>query len=355
MATPSKITVAERAQLFAQATRQNIQMLSEKTVTQGSSTMQFDLPKARLLSKVLLNVTAKINITHASKTTVPSDQFTPYKLIRRMSLDLNNGFSPYVIGGKELAVYNAMRQNPEIIFPQNTNPRGYCYMPDLKASTAGTSQTIAFTVALPVTLNDRDPVGLILLQSQETNVQIAIDIANDQEIIKSGEGYTVKIEEVKIRPCVESFSVPVVADAFPDLSVLKLVNSRTDAFNGSGQNIIKLSTGTIYRKLAFIVEDEDGNPFEDDDFMSNIELVFNQADINYSVSARALAHINESQLGHPLPKGTYVFDFSYQGIPNLGGTRDYIDTEQLTEFWLRFNSTKRGHVRTISECLARLQ
>ena len=56
-----------------------------------------------------------------------------------------------------------------------------------------------------------------------------------------------------------------------------------------------------------------------------------------------------------LPKGVYIFDFSSGGnITNYGGTRDYIDTEKLTEFWIRTTTTTTGSVKVVSECLARL-
>lgn len=205
--TAEKYTVQQRAAMFAQATRQNYQMLPEQTANQGSTTLQFNLPKARLLSKLMIDFEVKLNIKHASATTVPQNDFTPYKVIRRLSLDLNNGFSPYVIGGQELAIYNSMRQNPKVIFPQKDNVRGYCYVPNLVASTAGTDNTMKFTVEMPVVLNDRDPVGLILLQSPETNVQLSVDIANDNEIV-TGTGYTVSIASVKVRPAIETFSIP---------------------------------------------------------------------------------------------------------------------------------------------------
>lgn len=351
----SKYTVQQRANMFAQATRQNYQMLPEQTANQGATTLQFSLPKSRLLAKIMIDIEATVKITHASEVSVPADDFTPYKLLRRVSLDLNNGFSPYVIGGKELAIYNCMRMNPEIVFPQASNERGYCYMPALEASTGGQENKMKFTVELPVTLNDRDPVGLILLQSSSTNVTLSVDIANGGDLVDNAAGYTVDITQLKVRPMLATFSLPAVTDAFPDLSVLKLVSSRTDMFTGSGQNVIKLATGTIYRKLALYVMDENGEPFEDEDFLSNIELVFNQADIPYSINAKNLAHINESHYGYALPKGVYVFDFSYNGLPNLGGTRDYIDSENLTEFWVRFNSAKRGKISVISENIARLQ
>ena len=125
-------------------------------------------------------------------------------------------------------------------------------------------------------------------------------------------------------------------------------------FAGNGQNLIDLVTGTIYRKIAFIIEDLDGNPFSDDDITSNIDLIFNTADVNYSVPPKLIRHKNEMQFGEEQPKGVYIFDFSDNGIPNYGGTRDYIDSTKLTMFQVRFNSNKAGRIRIVSENLARL-
>ncbi|HBH1802300.1 TPA: hypothetical protein KRM58_003520 [Clostridioides difficile] len=355
MAEKQKLTASQRAQLFAQATRENRQMLPRMTATQGATTLQCNLPKARLLSKVLFDVEGVVKIKHASETTLTPPPFAPYTLIRQIRLDLNNGFAPFAISGQDIAMYNMVRLNPNIILPQKTNDRGYCYQPTYVASSAGTDNKFKFTVELPVALNERDPIGLILLQNDMTNVTLSIDIANDADMFGNKEGFEITLQNVDITPSTHTFSLPAVQEAFPDLSVIKLVNSRVESVPGNGQNIIKLDTGTIYRKIIIYATDVDGNPLNDDDINSNIELVFNQADINYSVRAETLAHINESQLGFALPKGMFIFDFAYQGIPGLGGSRDYVDTEKLTEFWIRFSTKNAGKIHVISEKLARLK
>ena len=359
MAEKQTLTASQRAAVFSQATRQNHQMLPTQTATSGASTLTFTFPKARLLSKVLLDIEMKAKITHASKTDLPADLtvFNPYSLIRRISLDMNNGFHPYVIGGAECAMLNMIsRNNPAYLYDaiNKADESGYGYWKNKGASSSGKENTIGFTLELPITLNDRDPIGIFLAQNSETNIELVVDIANENEIVQSKAGYTVEIEEITLQPTCESFSIPAVKEAFPDISVVKLVSSRTQSFTGNGQNIIDLVTGTIYRKLAFLVEDLDGNPFSDEDFTSNIDLIFNTADVNYSIPAQTLRHLNESQFSEATPKGVYVFDFSYNGISNYGGTRDYIDTERLTMFQLRFNSQKAGKIRLISENLARL-
>ncbi len=353
------LTAAQRAALFAQATRQNMQMLPTESVTSGATSATFLLPKARLLSKIMLDIKAKVNIKHATKTTVPAcDEFTPYGLIRRISLDLNNGFSPYVVGGRQCAMLNMVsRGRADFVKAVTTeiDENNFGYWKNKGASSTGQENEIRFTLELPVTLNDRDCIGMVLLQNEQTLVELKIDYANGADMWDDTEGYTIDVTEIKATPMIETFSIPANAQAFPDLSVLKLVNSRNDSYVGAGQHIIKLSTGTIYRKLIFRILDDNGEPLADDDILSNIDLVFNQADTNYSINARMLRMLNTTQYGFTLPKGMYVLDFGYQGVVGLSGTRDYIDTERLTEFWLRFNTGASGRVEMVTECLARLQ
>lgn len=352
-----QLTAQQRAQLFAMSTRQNYQMLAKETAAQGATTVQFSLPKARLLSKVMVEVDATVKVKHDSKTSIEVGAFTPYKVVRRIALDLNNGFSPYVVAGEECAMYNSIDKNGDKVYTKS-NYRNVVENGTFTASAEGAENKMSFMLELPVSINPRDPIGLILLQNDQTNVTLTVDIANGVDMFNDVDttGYTVELSNISVTPCLETFSIPANANAYPDLSVIKLVNGRSDAMASTGQQVIKLATGTIYRKLIFQVVDEDGVAMSTEDITSNIELVFNQADINYSISPKMLKAINTRELGFELPEGMYVLDFSAGGnITNYGGTRDYIDTEKLTEFWLRFNTGKRGKVKIVSECLARLQ
>jgi hypothetical protein len=87
---------------------------------------------------------------------------------------------------------------------------------------------------------------------------------------------------------------------------------------------------------------------------SNIELLVNQADIPYRINPVDLASINSCEYLGDMPKGVYVFDFSDNGIPNLGGARDYIDTEKVQEFWLKFTTSTAGTCQIFYETISRL-
>lgn len=329
------LTAQARAQLFAMATRQNMQMLATQTVTSTPNTVQFTLPKARLLAGLYVHIKAYTSSDPAI------EDMNAHKLIRRISLDLNNGFAPFVVSGMECAAYNLVDLNTK-----NAMERSAKYDSD------GVGDFIALNYHLPVTTNPRDPIGLILLQNDQTNVTLNIDLGMLSE---TGAESDCTLNKVEVMVMAETFSIPANANAYPDLSVLKLVNGRKDSLPSEGQQVIKLATGTIYRKLLFMLTDENGVPMTAKDITSNIELVFNQADINYSINAEMLRELNAKEFGCYLPEGLYVFDFSNSGgLPNLGGTRDFIDSANLTEFWLRFNTTKKGKCEIVTETLARL-
>ena len=327
----AELTAQQKAQLFAMSTRQNWQMLAKQTVTTVPQTVQFTLPKARLLAGLYVDLKA----TFGSALDITAEQVS--KLVRRVSLDLNNGFAPFVISGEQCRMYNMID-----LHTGNMKDNWIAKVDGTKAE---------LRMFLPCTTNPRDPVGLILLQNDQTNVTLSIDLGLGSEA--GAEADPVKVE---INVMAETFSIPANANAYPDITVLKMVNGRKDSMPTEGQQVIKLTTGTIYRKLMFKVVDEDGEPMEVEDITSNIELIFNQADINYSISAEMLRILNEKQFGAELPKGMFVFDFSNGGgLVNLGGTRDFIDSANLTEFWVRFTTTKKGKVEIVTETLARLQ
>lgn len=347
MANEKQITPAQRMALFNQSTRQNKHMLPVTSCVGGSQTMQLLLPKSRLLSKIMVKVNAKINLTHASKTKC---NINCNKLIRRFSLDLNNGFSPFVVSGDELHIYNMLSIHSNAFEEMASDNKS------IVASSSGTDNEITMYYELPLTLNERDAQGLILLQNAETSVTLSIDLGTEGDMFNEDKtGFTMVIKDVKVMACTETFSLPAVQQAFPDLSVLKLVNGVSHSFLANTVNTVKLSTGTIYRKLIMKFEDEDGNPLLPSDFTSDIQLVFNQADINYSISAEMLKDLNSIELTNYMPEGVYFFDFSSQGFTNFGGTRDLIDTELLTEFWIKFGTSKKGKVSVISECIARVK
>lgn len=349
-----KLSAAQRAAYFNASTRENIHTLGKETRHGSLENMTFTFPKARLLSKIYLDVKAKIKLTSASSTTVTPDKLTPYKVLKSVRVSLNNGFEPFVISGEKLALLNMVQIHPEMVMPSTGGTN--CKVPaSWQATSSGKVHDVSFCLEVPLTLNESSNTGLILLQNAETMVQCSIDTATPADILVQS-GVTVALEEVSVQPTLVTFTIPSIEQAFPDLSCLKLVNTKTETFVGGGENIVKLNVGTIYRKLLLYITDSNGVPLTPDDITSNIMMIFNQADMPYNLSPQMLRYINASHYGMELPEGLFIFDFSTQGqLANVGGSRDLIDTERLQEFWIKFATQNAGKITVISENLTRLK
>ena len=342
-----------RAARFGATTRQHFQMLGTQRVSGGAQTVTFRIPKARLLQGVRILVEGKIKVKHASGTAFTTDDMTAYKAIRRLSIDLNNGFSPVTLAGSEMMLVNSLYPNPGILKAAEDDST-LCKIPaTLKASSAGTDNEFEFMLDVPNTLNYRDPVGLILAQNAETTIDLIIDVANAMDMLGNAAGYTAEFVDLAFTPQVTTFSVPSDARAFPDLSVLKVLDSRNESIT-TGMNYVKLPTGMIYRKVLLKFEKEDGTPMSVEDITSNIELILNTADIPYSISPKMLRYVNKMMGGASLPEGIFYWSFDFQGMNGYGGARDYIDSERVTEFAVRFSAGCAGKLTVISEKLSRL-
>lgn len=351
------ISPQQRALNFGAYTRQHKQTLGSQTGT-ANSHIEFEVPKARLLQSINLLCEVTLDKKQVSKTEFLSmnDKLSLYNVLRRVSVDYNNGFSPVVASGKDIAIMNMLRLNSECMIPSTFEDKTMCTIKseagyevddaDILVVKENQYLTYYFYLEIPLTLNDRDPSGLVLAQNGQTLINFAVDI--------SDKAFNYDVDSVKITPVLTTFSVPAVESAFPDLSVLKVLDSRKETFTGGGSNLIKLPVGMIYRKIVLYFEDDNGNPMSADDITSNIEILFNTADVPYSVNPKALRLTNTSQNGYRLPEGYYAFDFTYQGIPNYGGSRDYVDCERLTTCELRFTTQESGKITIISEKISRL-
>ena len=241
-AQSKQLTAQDRALLFTQSTRQNFQMLPQQTVSGERSTVQFTLPKVRLLSSILLEVEATATLKSTAGV-IAKHRFAPYNILRRVSLDMNNGFSPVIASGKELYLMDLVDEHGTIL-EVSSNPKSNTYFENV-ASAGGTDNKIKFTLPIQVSLNPRDPVGLILLQNEETNVTLTIDIdaLENAYTLNTGNGDEVTFKDMTVSAMVETYSIPPIPQAFPDISILKLVAGRNDVFNGGGAATVKLTRG----------------------------------------------------------------------------------------------------------------
>lgn len=339
MANERILTPVERAMMFNQNTRQHIIALPSRTLT-PSSTVEYEIPKVRLTSRILLDISG--TVTLGGTGTAIMNPARAARFIRNLRISINNGFNPFQISGRGLFLYNQLLNSGVAESVEEQNTLGVA---------RGSVNNFRLFLEVPLTLNQRDTVGLINTANQQTSVTLVIDTDSLASLYIGTE--TITASDIRITPHVESFSIPQNTDAIPDLSILKLVSEFSQTFTSAGDVTFDLQTGLVYRKIIAIYEDAVGNPLTPI-VLSPFQLILNQADFPYIVNPQVIRDLNHKSYSHSLPTGVYVFDFTGGTQPNYGGPRDYIDTERLTEFWLRTNAAVGGRLTIITETLARL-
>jgi hypothetical protein len=347
----SKVPPAVRAQNFAMMTRKYEQQLASKAYV-DSSRLSWDIPSSRFLSKITLLVRGTFTMTHASTTTLTKSTFDKFNIFRRIRLEINNGFNPYDISGQMLSLKNKIDnfQDPSAD-PFALETVG------VTASSSGASNNIAFQLELPVTINPRDPIGLINLQNPETIVTLHIDTDLLTKMYTDS-STTAGSVAITVTPIVETFSIPQNPDFVPDYSIIKLVHEQSMSIVSTAEMTIDMQRGLTYRKYGlYLASDTIFTPIAHS-YINSFQTIYQGADYPVNVTSDYVAYKNKVAYQGKLPLGCYVFDESEQGIANLGGVRDYIDTERLTLFQkkITFNSLSgaTNYAYLFSERLAKM-
>lgn len=346
------LSASERAQFFARLTRKHTTMLPS-VAGAASSRLSFDLPKVRLGQKLFLECSATLNAKHASNTSYTPAAFAPWTLLDRIKITLNNGWNPVDLSGKGLYVWNLLNSDVTRMTRKTVAGREPVVQP-VVASSAGTDNAIHFLVEVPFMLNERDVIGLLMLQNQQTLATVNIDIAAATELADATANYTYTLDDIVITPMIVTFSLPAEEKYWPDVSIIKIASELNQAISGAGQQVVSLPCGNMYRKLGLYVTDASGGE-ADADLSAPFTLVVNSNDVFQEIKPSILAAHNAVQFGGALPAGLFVFDFSDQGQPNYGGSRDYVETDSITRFDLKFTAAGAGNILVVREELARLQ
>lgn len=355
MENKKQLSPQERALNFQKLTRPYYQTLPSLQFTEGQ-TISIQIPKTRFLSRIFLQVDGTFKLAHASKTTFTKSIFDKYNLLRSIRLSINNGFNPYSISGGMLSLYNKVNSYKNNFVASDT-----VFETELLENVVDTtahSNRVRYTLEVPLTLNERDTIGMLMAQSEETVITLNIDCGTIANLMTDTD-ITSSVVAITVTPITETFAIPQTPDAIPDYSIFKLVTETTYPILGNGDVIIKLPTSLTYRKLIMYMESDTIGTAIPYTSINSVQLIFNQADSPYSVNGKFLNYENRKEYQGALPLGSYAIDFSSQGIANFGNARDYIDTEKLTECWIKINFSgltgSTNNIKVVSEMLAKMQ
>jgi hypothetical protein len=317
---------------FREATRQNITSLPSQTITEGGR-LYFRLPKVGLLSKLILTIQATIDNTAGTGHATQSER-GPWNLIKRIKLVANSGASIYDVSGYGTYVINNLLKKasaPNISVIDRTLAASTYSFP----ATDGDG-TMLFNLEIPIAINDRDPIGLLLLQNNATEMVLEVEFnsagganAVVAPYVLTGTA-TSAFSAGTCGVAMEYFTVPRRAEDYPALNVIHQWLEQQDTVTGTGAFTKSLLRGNTYMRLAHYLT---LNSALDQADVDKLRILYNQSEVPYTIDRVPQLFLQKMRYGMDLPKGTFVHDWYYSnGIPSLGDSRDFINSANITEF-----------------------
>jgi len=345
---------------FIDATRQNRRKIGVIPFN-GSQRASLDLPQTGILANLLIRVAGTLTITNGTggATLNAAEYGKPFGLIDRVHLTANSGTEIINVTGKGLYLRNLIDINNYLDIPAANMTEAVSGNPVYQFGTSAGANTVEFTLKVPIAVNDRDPIGMILLQNRETLLTLALDWANPSNLFTlTGTASVAFTGNAYVT--MEYFSVPLSDKDYPDLSVAHTLLEDTIAVPGTGDVQYTVPRGNIYQRLMHRVV-LNGAPAGFDD-VSQLTLQYNQSERPYQIDGQDALFIQRNRYKRDLPKGVYVWDFAYQGQPGYGGSRDLVNSRAITDFLSIVNvassatlGTNNNFIYTVREQLVPLR
>lgn len=340
---------------FGANTRRKIVQLADiSPSTSAASITQINLPKTGLLGRIWLAVRGTLG-SGAS----PTNSLGWSSVINRFRVNANSGIDIYNLSGAsnsymlgycmESEYFNLQTQNQGVINASNTS--------------------FNLDTVIPVALNMRDPLGLIMLQNEQTVLSLTADIAAPTVPFGASGVYSA----FTITPYLELFTVPVDPNDWPPLNVVHQCLEDTQTVSGSGNYTYYWPRGNVYLQVLHGLGLASGTngPGTSDGFAAHpntaVSWRVNQSDYIEQVSQRYLdmefraLHGNGALLltSTPVtgrPGGTIWLDLlGTSGLGNYGQSRDLFNSALVTDVATVINASGAGTLYTVRRQIVVLQ
>lgn len=330
------MTLEEKIAGYLANTRQNFRARDSKAFALGD-TLRWELPKTGLLSRAWLEINGTLTLTDADASMTLKDTMDgrPFGMVPEVRVTMNGGAEPvksplYHLFVRQLV--SARSQFPDVV-PAADNDELFVvgnpvYQFSTNAAAGGTANAVNAIVELPIGLDERNPLGLILLQNPDTVATVEIDTATAQQMFNMV-GADAVAWNGKATLILELMSVPENADFLPPITKLHKLKYYRQAIATVGDNVHNWTPGNILlRSIERVILNGVRAGFTD---VTRLGIVAQDGITKDDMPYRFQLYLQRMRYGRDLPKGVHVHDFSFQGVPGLGGTRDWIDTAELTQ------------------------
>jgi hypothetical protein len=292
---------------FVANTRRKIVQIPTQTRPVGGGTTSINLPKTGLLANIVVAIRGSI----AGTLTVPN-ALGFASVISRIRLTLNSGIDIFNVSG---AGYHYLLR--EALESEYTDIAGQS-----NARTAVTAAAFNLDMLIPVAINMRDPLGLILLQNEQTLLTLNIDWTADTTVAT---GATITCTAI---PYIELFTVPVDPADFPPINIIHQTLEDQQAISGAQDWVYNWPRGNTYLQVLHGV----GIGAAGTDGFNKAQIRVNQSDYLQSTDIPYLDLEFRRFRGRARPAGGIFFDLlASSGLGNYGLTRDVFNSALVTD------------------------
>jgi hypothetical protein len=317
---------------FLANTRRRFLPLEQRSVSSGGGDILiWNLPKSGILSAIYL--IAPITVTGTLSSPNPLGGAA---IIRRMRVTVNTGVDLFNVTGPGYHYYLAYLHNeygPGLVSPNAQNP-------------IASNTTYQLNTKIPVAVNNRDPIGLVLLQSEQIAVQLIVEI-EAASAVATGASLSGSIQ-----PYLETFTVPVDAADLPPLNIVHQVLEETQVITATGEFTYYWPRGGQYLSMGHLYGIAASGA---SDKWSEVFIRVNQSDIIERHKAPTMDLLwSETVTGaasglSQRPRGVVHFDFiGTSGLGTYGLARDIVNSALVTDIATVLTiSTANDTLRTV--------
>jgi hypothetical protein len=297
----------------------------------GGTFGPFTLPKTGLLARLFLALRGSVSGTLSAPNALGmASIITRVRVVANSGLDLYNvsgaGYSYLLSEALESEYFNAASQNT--------------------GRSAVTATTFNLDMVLPIAVNQRDPSGLIMLQNEQTIVNLYIDWLADASVAT---GATVTLTTGDL--FMEIFTVPPDPADWPNINIVHQCLEDQQQVPAAGDFPYNWPRGNTYMQMLHGL----GIGAAGSDGFSRVALRVNQSDYLQNTPPDYLDMEHRLLRGRARPAGGIYFDFAgSSGLGCYALARDLVNSALVTDLATVVTATGAGTLFTVRRQLLTL-
>jgi len=296
----------------------------------GGGTVSWVVPRVGFAARFFLAIRGSI----AGTLSAPNAQGMA-SIVKTIRLQANAGTDVFSVSGP--GYHWLLRDMFELgndILPQST------------ARNAVTATSFNLDVVIPLQINERDFVGLVNLQTEQTTMILSVTFEQDATVAT---GATVT---ATVTPYLSFFTVPSDAGAAPPDNVIHQIIEEQTPISATGQYPYSWLRGNVYLQMIHGF----GFGVSGADNFNRVQLRVNQTDFIFDADVNLLDMMRSSQSLSQRRAGVVPIDLIGQsGLGNYDKWRDAIPSGQVTDLASVFTFTSTGTLYSIRRMISPLR